>query len=395
MSTKQKTKKFRPTEQQLSSLTAKERDYYDKMKAKEGVLYITSRPGEAKSSIARSVANKLGMQYFDVRLSMVDETEVGGFPVINEETIIGREGDDVQVKVLDYAIPKWAVKANQKPSIIHFEELNRASLQVRNAALQMLLERCIGTEFQFNNNVLMITSGNLGEDDGTDVEEFDAALNNRLIHVKHIVLADEWLKDYATKTYISEEDGKEYQNVIAPITAFIKANPEYLYKKGKEEVKAYATHRSWTFLSAYIRELLGEETANYKYDAVRDAVVSNGSCYIGTSASKFQKFLDESLQLNIEDVLKNFDKVEDKIKKANRDKKSELLQNLKEKDISKMKSSEVDNVVKFLKLVNEDECVAYLTFVIDGRSDDILKTNTYKKLFENFVDLLTKISSLS
>jgi hypothetical protein len=28
-------------------------------------------------------------------------------------------------------------------------------------------------------------SGNLGDEDGTDVEEFDSALNNRLIHINH------------------------------------------------------------------------------------------------------------------------------------------------------------------------------------------------------------------
>ena len=38
----------------------------------------------------------------------------------------------------------------------------------------MLHERGIGTEFKFNDNVLMIASGNLGDEDGTDVEEFDS-----------------------------------------------------------------------------------------------------------------------------------------------------------------------------------------------------------------------------
>jgi hypothetical protein len=37
-----------------------------------------------------------------------------------------------------------------------------------------LLEREIGTAFKFNDNVLMMSSGNLGDEDGTDVEEFDS-----------------------------------------------------------------------------------------------------------------------------------------------------------------------------------------------------------------------------
>ncbi len=60
------------------------------MNAKSGVLYIQSAPGYAKSAIMRSIANKMGFQYFDIRLSMVDETDVGLFPTVDEEMVDGR-----------------------------------------------------------------------------------------------------------------------------------------------------------------------------------------------------------------------------------------------------------------------------------------------------------------
>ena len=41
-------------------------------------------------------------------------------------------------KDIDYTV-KRAFKSNLKPTLIHFEELNRASQHVRNAALQILL----------------------------------------------------------------------------------------------------------------------------------------------------------------------------------------------------------------------------------------------------------------
>jgi len=160
--------------QDLSTLTERERLYYQVMKAKSGVLFITAKPGVAKSAIARSIADKMDMAYEDVRLSMSDETDFK-FPHIT--TI-----DDV--KVSDYAVPRWAFEANKRPTILHFEELNRAPQFVRNAALQILLERQIGNH-KFNDNVLMMASGNLGDEDGTDIEEFDSALNNRLIHYPH------------------------------------------------------------------------------------------------------------------------------------------------------------------------------------------------------------------
>ncbi len=128
--------------------------------------------------------------------------------------------------------PKWAYKANEAPTIIHFEELNRSTLAVRNAALQMLLEREIGAFFKFNSNVMMCASGNLGEEDGTDVEEFDQALNNRLIHIEHTMPYPEWVEQYAN------------DNVCPVIVQFLKTHTEHYYKKPDErnqKNKAYAT----------------------------------------------------------------------------------------------------------------------------------------------------------
>jgi len=142
------------------------------------------------------------------------DPDVGLFPVVDTVTIEDFESIDgfgkgmisivdpikkktVQVKTLKHVVPEWAIKANMKPTLIHFEELNRSTLQVRNAALQLLLEREIGAFFKFNDSVYMMSSGNLGEEDGTDVEEFDQALNNRLIHYTHDMPFPEWKKEFA------------------------------------------------------------------------------------------------------------------------------------------------------------------------------------------------------
>ena len=176
----------------MSSLTQREKSYFSIMWAKSGVLYITAKPGVAKSAIARSIATKMGFRYMDLRLSMVDETDVGLYPSVS---------DVDGVKCLDFVVPRWAIEANKQPTITHFEELNRASQQVRNAALQLLLERQIGINFKFNDNVLMMSSGNLGDEDGADVEEFDSALNNRLITTLIHLLLMSGLKASPKKTY--------------------------------------------------------------------------------------------------------------------------------------------------------------------------------------------------
>jgi hypothetical protein len=119
----------------VSTLTPRERKYFRTMWPKSGVLYITSKPGIAKSAIARTIADKMGFRYMDLRLSMADETDFK-FPFLKDENYDGKD-----IKVSGYAVPEWAFEANQQPTIIHFEELNRAPQFVRNAALQILLER--------------------------------------------------------------------------------------------------------------------------------------------------------------------------------------------------------------------------------------------------------------
>ena len=59
----------------LSLLTIKEKEYFSIMWAKYGVLFITSKPGVAKSAISLSIAKKLGFRYLDMRLSMSDESD--------------------------------------------------------------------------------------------------------------------------------------------------------------------------------------------------------------------------------------------------------------------------------------------------------------------------------
>lgn len=357
----------------LSNLTLKERKYFSIMWAKYGVLNITSKPGVAKSAIGRAIADKMNFRYMDIRLSMVDETDVGLYPNVSEVEVDGKN-----VKCLDFVVPRWAIESNKQPTIIHFEELNRASQQVRNAALQILLERQIGTDFKFNDNVLMMSSGNLGDEDGTDVEEFDNALNNRLIHINHTLGVDEWLEGFAnTKCH-------------PMIVGFIKSNPEQMYKDPTESVKGYATPRSWTMLSEFILCNYGYDSSPREFLPLLREVASG---YLGNSAMKFIQYCQDMLNVNIEDVINNYDKVKTQLLKYNRDKNSELIQALREKDVTKFTEKQLDNVYKFLEKVGDDEKTAYLLYILDNIADVTNpKLKAFLLKFETLLKTIKKIN---
>lgn len=352
----------------FSSLTNKQKEYFRMMYGQSGVLFLTAEPGVAKSAIMHRIAEKLGFQYFDIRLSMVDEIDVGLFPYRKEMEFDFDDESGVTTKkiisVMSYAIPEWAYLSNLKPTIIHFEELNRAPLAVRNAALQILLERAIGTTFKFNKNVYMVSSGNLGEMDGTDVEEFDRALNNRLIHVKHTLTLPEWIEDFAN------------ENVHPVIVNFLKSNEEHFLhsydEKRSKDQKAYATPRSWTFLSNYIIKNYGMKSS--VADFIND-VRAYGASYVGDGAnSRFLRYLDESLKFGINDLLNRYDEIKDQLNGLTRDKKSELLEGLKQQNITKLNDIQKENIKKFILSVSQDEAVSFILKILDN-DYKYMKTN--------------------
>lgn len=391
------------TAEKLAKLTKKEMKYFRIMRAKSGVLFLKSKPGLAKSAIVKSIATKLDMNFIDLRVAMMDEVNVGLFPHVTDvefqKQLANGElsTEKAMIKLLDFIVPKWAWKANQRPTIVFFDEFNRGNLSVRNACMQILLERTIGSEFAFNRGVLMCTAGNMGDEDGTQTEEFDSALNNRLIHVNHDLSPREWLEDFA------------YANVVSHICEYIESTPDRLYPisgknaenkggDGKQSADAHATPRSWTFLSDYIIENYGKEAT---LEQVTEAVTEVGPYYIGSSAHMFLQYLNDKAKLGIQDVLSNFPKIR-KTLEANykRDKISQLVTDLKKIELESLKPKEVDNLIAFLEFMKGDD--ERQGFLMDGVVDklpvnikkaDLKEQDKYKnthRISEHFKPLIEK-----
>lgn len=342
----------------LSKLNKKETTYFRMIYPKSGVPFFYSEPGIAKSATMRGIAEKLDLFYIDIRLSMLDETDVGLFPNVTEMTVT-EDGKELLKSFLDHVVPKWAYLANNptqvnkkyKGTLIHFEELNRAPLAVRNAALQILLERCIGYEFAFNENVYMVSTGNMGEEDGTDVEEFDSALNGRLLHMRHELSMDEWFEYYANDNI---------QNIIV---RYLTAHPDHFYKKDRsEEDKAYASPRSWTFLSDFITKNYGYNSSPKEWISMLQLVAHSS---IGSSATPFLRYLRDTMKIGINDIINRYPELKGDAEAFNRDKKAELLSELKQLDVTKFKANQVENVKQFIVDLQPDECVSYLLKLID------------------------------
>jgi hypothetical protein len=341
------------------------------------VYYPKSKPGMAKSAMSREIARRNVLKYIHLNLSQMDESEIGGLP----RAKIMEDG----IEVMQYIIPKWAYDSNNsvnegfKGCLIHFEELNRARKEVRDACLQVLNERGIGHEFRFAPHVYMCASGNLGDVDGCDVEELDSAVNNRLYHEVWELPIKEWVSGFAK------------DNVNPYIVSFLEANPDHAFKKDKNTDEAFATYRSWTQFSNFINF----ECNNKNLDSNNPLNLVNlvnefGMGFVGNASNRFLRYLQEKIKININDVLNNFSAIKKDLKDATRDKYSELLRELKEIDLNTLSKDKLENVIGFLKICDDDERIGYFKHVT--LQDNYMSLEDSKKSisFERIVAVFKK-----
>lgn len=403
------TKQYRENVKKLNPFEA---SIWRKMMAKKGVVFLQGAPGGGKTSVLYAIAEKLGIDFVHLNLATSDETDFQ-YPLINKRTQDGQEYD-----VISFGVPEWAIEANERPTIIIFEELNRAPQNVRNAALQPLQERSIGYRFKFNENVFMAASGNLGEDDGTDVDELDNAMTGRLITVPYEINYEKWM-------YWAE--GRIHPDILS----FLRISPDYLYKPNSGnsgEISAYASPRTWENLSAYIYHVSGggckydennnplvdsegneyhfpdggklitlkgendEETKEFvrnwgEYKDYSKFIKEDGISYVGPSIQKFTTYLENRIKFSKDDILNSFSLHEQEIKELPISYHKELCDSLSLVNFDSLNEKQVQNLIGYSKVITSELLFSFITITIDNFTDGKNPTPS-KSDSQNFLNLL-------
>jgi hypothetical protein len=198
-------------------------------------IFLWGPPGIGKSEVVADITKDLGGFMIDLRLGQMDPTDIRGIPFYNKE--LGK---------MDWAPPidlPDAELASQYPVIVLFmDEMNSAAPSVQAAAYQLVLNRRIG-KYVLPDNVVMIAAGNRESDKGVTYR-MPTPLSNRFVHTEMKVDFPSW-QEWAVKNQI-------HKDVVGYLT-FAKQD---LYDfDAKSSSRAFATPRSWTFVS----ELLADE----------------------------------------------------------------------------------------------------------------------------------------
>ncbi|MFT7003781.1 MAG: hypothetical protein ACJAWW_001133 [Sulfurimonas sp.] len=201
--------------------------------------FLWGAPGIGKSSIIKQIAQSNEMEFIDLRLSLMDPTDLKGIPFY-----------DKQSHTALWAPPAFLPKSGK--GILFLDELNTAAPSVQASAYQLILDRKVG-EYELPSGWAIIAAGNRESDRGVTYR-MPSPLANRFVHFEMDIDVDDW-KFWAYK--------KEIDNRII---SYISYKPEHLFTfDAKSDVKSFATPRSWEYEDSILK-------SNIDQDLILDAI---------------------------------------------------------------------------------------------------------------------------
>lgn len=187
------------------------------------VPFLKGAPGTAKSSLVLDAAERAGIAFLDVRLSVREPVDlIGAMQVKNGKTI--------------YAPPAWLPTEGR--GILFFDEYAQAMLAMMNAAGQLLYERRIG-DYNLPAGWIIVLASNRRQD-RAGTTTVPQQINNRCIHINVEVRFDDWVTDYATKVGIDWR-----------VIHFLDQRQE-LMSKPSPDAEAFPSLRTWEYVSSIL-----------------------------------------------------------------------------------------------------------------------------------------------
>jgi MoxR-like ATPase len=201
---------------------------------KQRPLFLWGPPGIGKSDIIHQIGAEMGAHVIDIRLSLWEPTDIKGIPYFdtNSGTMVWGSPSELPTNEL----------ASKFPNVILFlDEMNSAAPSVQAAAYQLILNRRVG-QYTLPDNVLIVAAGNREADKGVTYR-MPAPLANRFVHLEMRVDFDDWSM-WATNNRV-------HKDVVGYVT-FAKKD---LYDfDPKSSSRAFATPRSWSFVSELLED---------------------------------------------------------------------------------------------------------------------------------------------
>lgn len=195
--------------------------------------FLWGAPGIGKSSIVRQIAQEQKVEFIDLRLALMDPTDLKGIPFYDKESHTAL-----------WAPPAFLPREGE--GVLFLDELNSAPPAVQSSAYQLILDRKIG-EYELPEGWAIVAAGNREGDRGVTYK-MPSPLANRFVHFELEVDVDDW-REWAYKAQIDPR-----------VIAYISYKNEHLFTfDPKKDTKSFATPRSWEYVDKILKAQLGSD----------------------------------------------------------------------------------------------------------------------------------------
>ena len=192
--------------------------------------FLWGPPGIGKSDIVKQIGEDAGREVIDVRLALWEPTDIKGIPYYNAEK-----------GAMVWAPPAELPTDPESTAVIFLDELNSAPPAVQAAAYQLILNRKVGT-YTLPKGVDIVAAGNREGDRGVTYR-MPAPLANRFIHLEMKIDFDDF-QEWAVMNAVHPE-----------VVGYVGFAKQDLYDfDPKSPSKAFATPRSWVFVSDLLKD---------------------------------------------------------------------------------------------------------------------------------------------
>ena len=194
--------------------------------------FLWGAPGIGKSSIVKQIADEKSIGFIDLRLALMDPTDLKGIPFYDKESHTAL-----------WAPPAFLPRDGE--GILFLDELNAAPPSVQASAYQLILDRKVG-EYELPDGWAIVAAGNREGDRGVTYR-MPSPLANRFVHFEMEVDVDDW-RFWAYKKELDER-----------IISYISFKNEHLFTfDAKSDTKSFATPRSWEYVDSILKSKLDE-----------------------------------------------------------------------------------------------------------------------------------------
>ena len=212
-------------------------------------VFVWGPPGIGKSDIVAEVAREQNRPLIDIRLPLMEPTDVRGIPYLAEVKVYDAQGnlvrDEANVplteKVFKWSNPSDLPTDPNSRALVFFDEMSAAPPSVQAATYQVILNRKIGT-YELPADVVIVAAGNRVKDKGV-AYNMPMPLANRFSHVTLDVSIDDW-KEWALLNRVHKD-----------VVGYLSFQPNDLMNfQPSTDSYAFATPRSWFFASELLQE---------------------------------------------------------------------------------------------------------------------------------------------